>query len=83
MRDEPPHPHRLPGRQQVIRPLGPQAVGQREIAIHVSQVQRSNCGQLVDNHVRLRPAHGLRNLLGIKGVCDHRHSAELMEHRLL
>jgi hypothetical protein len=27
---EPPHPHRLPGREQVVRALGPQTVGQRK-----------------------------------------------------
>jgi hypothetical protein len=80
---KPSHPDRLPGRQQVICPLGTQAVGQREIAIEVTHVQGSNRGQLMDDHVRPRAAHGLRDLVGIKRVRDHRHSAQLREHRLL
>ena len=60
-----------------------QTVGQRENAIEVTHVQRSNRGQLMDDHVRPRPAHGLRDLIGIKRVRNHRHSAELVEHRLL
>ena len=83
LRHEPPHPHGLPGREQVVRALGPQAAGQREIAIEVTHVHRSNRGQLMDDHVRPRPAHGLRDLIGIKRVCNHRHGAQLVEHRLL
>ena len=84
LRHEPPHPDRLPGRQQVVRALGPQAVGQREVAVEVTQVQgRWNRGQLMDDHLRPRPAHGLRDLIGIKRVRDHRHSAQLVKHRLL
>jgi len=37
----------------------------------------------MDDHVRPRPPHGLRDLIGIKRVRDHRHSAQLVEHRLL
>jgi hypothetical protein len=40
-------------------------------------------GQLMDDHVRPRAAHGLRDLVGLKRVGDHRHSAQLGEHRLL
>jgi hypothetical protein len=80
---EPAHPDRLPGREQVIRALGPQTVGLREIALHVACVQRSDRGQLMDDHVRLRLAHGLRDLIRIKRVRDDRHSAQLVEHRLL
>ena len=68
----------------MVRPLGPQPGGQRESAIEVTQVQLfRNRGQLMDDHVRPRPAHGLRDLIGIKRVRDHRHSAQLVEHRLL
>jgi hypothetical protein len=68
----------------VVRALGPQTGGQREIAIEVTQVQLfRNRGQLMDDHVWPRPAHGLRDLIGIERVCDRRHSAELVEHRLL
>jgi hypothetical protein len=42
LRHEPPHPDRLPGREQVVRALGPQAVGRREIAIEVSRVDRAD-----------------------------------------
>jgi hypothetical protein len=84
LRHEPPHPHRVPGRQEVVRALGPQTVGQREIAIQVTHVQRLfDRGQLMDDHVRPRPRDGLRDLIGIKRIRDHRHSAELAEHRLL
>jgi hypothetical protein len=37
----------------------------------------------MDNHVRPRPAHRRRNLIGIQRVRDHRHSAQLADHRLL
>ena len=68
----------------MVGPLGPQTVGQREIAIEVTHVERlGNRGQLMDDHVRPRPRHGLRDLIGIKRVRDHRHSAQLAEHRLL
>ena len=83
LRHEPLHAHGVPGRQQVVSPLGPQAVGQREIAIEVTCVNRPDRGQLVDDHVRLRPAHGLRDLIGIERVRDHRHRAQSVEHRLL
>jgi hypothetical protein len=69
---------------QIIGALGPQTVGQREIAIEVTQVQLlRNRGQLMDDHVRPRPAHGLRDLIGIERVRDRRHSAQLVEHRPL
>jgi hypothetical protein len=67
----------------VIRPLGTQAIGQREIAVEVTRVNRPDRGQLVDDHVRPRAAHGLRDLSGIKRVRNHRHSAQLGEHRPL
>ena len=72
-----PHPHRLAGREQVVGALGPQAVGQREIAIEVPHVHLPNRGQLMDDHVRPRPGHRLRNLIGIKRVRDHRHRTQL------
>src|ERR671912_1998580 len=37
----------------------------------------------MDDHVRPRPAHSLCDLIGIERVRDHRHSAQLVEHRLL
>jgi hypothetical protein len=37
----------------------------------------------MDDHLRLRPRHGLRDLIGIKRVRDHRHSAQIAEHGLL
>ena len=84
LRDEPLHPDRLPGREQVVRALGPQTVGLREMAVEVTHVQQlSDRGQLMDDHVRPRPAHGLRDLIGIKRVRDHWDGAELLEHRLL
>jgi hypothetical protein len=83
VRHEAPHPDRLPGRQQVVRPLGSQAVGRREIAIEVSRADRTDRGQLMDDRLWLRPAHRLRDLIVIKRVRDHRHSAQLVEQRLL
>jgi hypothetical protein len=84
LRHEPAYPDRLPGREQMIGALDPQPVGQREIAIEVTQVQRRwNRGQLMDDHLRPCRRHGLGDLLGIKRVRDHRHSAQLVEHRLL
>jgi hypothetical protein len=32
----------------------------------------------MDDHVRLRSAHGLRDLIGIKRVRDHRHRSQLV-----
>ena len=62
---------------------GSLAVGQCEIAIEVTRVQSPDRGQLIDDHLRLRPRHGLRDLTGIKRVRDHRHGAQIAEHRLL
>jgi hypothetical protein len=67
----------------VVGPLGPQTAGQREIAIEVTRVKRPDRRQLMHDHVRLRPAHGVRDLIGIERVSDHRHSAQLVEHHLL
>jgi hypothetical protein len=67
----------------MVGPLGPQPVREREIAIEMTHVQRTDRGQLMDDHVRPRFAHGLRDLIGIKRVRDHRHCAQLVEHRLL
>src|SRR6185437_15777781 len=55
---EPSHPDRLPGREQVVRPLGPQTIGRRGIALRVTHDPRKR-GQLVDDHVRPRLPHGL------------------------
>jgi hypothetical protein len=57
--------------------------GPREIAIEMTRGHLSNRGQLMDDHVRTRPANGLSDPIGIKRVRDHRHGAELVEHRLL
>src|SRR5215207_7887939 len=67
----------------MIRPLGPQTVGQRGTALEVTHTHPCERGQLMDDHVRPRPAHRLRDPFGIERVRDHRHSAELVEHRLL
>jgi hypothetical protein len=37
----------------------------------------------MDDHLRPRPAHGLRDLLEVKRVRHHRHSAQLLERPLL
>ena len=37
----------------------------------------------MDDHVRPRAGHGLRDLIAIERVRDHRHSAQLGEHPLL
>jgi hypothetical protein len=74
----------VPGREQVIGALGPQAVGQLEGTIGMARVQRfGNRGQLVDDHVRPRPGHRRGDLIGIERVRDHRHGAQPVEHRLL
>jgi len=78
---EPSHPHGLPGGQEVIGARGPQAVGQGEVPVEVTQVQRSDRGQLMDDHVGLHRTHSLRDLVGIERVGDHRHRAQLGEHR--
>ena len=80
LRHKPPHPHCLSGRQQVIRPLGPQAVGQREIAIEMTWVKTArDRGQLMDDHVRPRPVHGLRDLIRIQRIGNHRRRPKLIE----
>ncbi|HEY7622034.1 MAG TPA: hypothetical protein VH834_19845 [Solirubrobacteraceae bacterium] len=84
LRHEPPHADGLPRRQQVIGAVGPQAVGQLEVAVGMPHVHRfGDRGQLVDDHVGLRPPHGLRDLIGIERLRDHRHGAQLLEHRPL
>ena len=68
----------------MVGALGPQTVGRREVAIEVTHVERlRNRGQLMDDHVRPRPAYRLGDLIGIKCIRDHRHSAQVDEHRLL
>jgi hypothetical protein len=67
----------------VIGPLGPQTVRQREVAIEMTHVHRTDRGQLMNDHLRPRPRHGLRDLIGLKRVRDHRNSAQLIQHRLL
>ena len=67
----------------MVGALHSQTVGQREIAIEMTHVKRTNRRQLMDDHLRPRPRHGVRDLLGIKRVRDYRHSAKLGEQRLL
>jgi hypothetical protein len=67
----------------VIGALRPEAVGRREIALHVTRVDRTDRGELMDDHVRLGSRHGVRDLVTIKRVRDHRHGAQLVEHRPL
>jgi hypothetical protein len=57
----------------MIGALRPQPIREREITLEVAQVHRSDCGQLVDDHVRLGSRHRRRDLIGIKRVRDHRH----------
>jgi hypothetical protein len=80
---EPPHADGVAGRQQVVGSLGAQPVGQRDAALEVTRVEPSERRQLMDDHVRPRPAHGLRDPIGIECVGDHGHRPQLLEHRLL
>jgi hypothetical protein len=80
---EPLHPDGLRSGDQVVRALGPQAVGRREIALHVTRVDRSDRRQLVDDHVRPCRGHRPRDLIGLERVRDDRYRAELVKHRLL
>ena len=66
----------------MVGALRPQAVGRRGSAFRVA-LHPCKGGQLVDDHIRPRPAHGFRDLLGIERVRDYGHSAQLEEHRLL
>jgi len=62
----------------VVGRLGPQAVGQLEIAVEVTQAERARKrGQLVDERLRLGFGDGPRDLLRVEGVGDHRLGAEL------
>ena len=75
--DESLHAHRLARRQQVVRALDAQPVGQRELAIDVSHVDRRRYrGELVHDHVGLRLAHDPLDGVGIQRVGHHRLSAE-------
>jgi hypothetical protein len=65
----------------MVRALGSQTVGLREVALQVAHVHRGKCGQLMDDHVRPRPRHRLRDLIGIKRVGDHQHRPQLGQHR--
>jgi hypothetical protein len=67
----------------MIRALDPQTAGRSERAVEMTQVNRTDRGQLMDDHVRLRMGYGVRDLIGVKRVRDHRHCAELSQHRLL
>ena len=79
---EPSHSGRLPRREQVVGGLRPQAVGRRGIAFRVALHPRKR-GQLMDDHLRPGPTHGLGDLIGIKRIRHHRQSAQLTEHRQL
>jgi hypothetical protein len=59
----------------VVGPVGPQTVGQREIAIEMTHLHPTNRGQLMDDHVRPRVTDSCRHLIGIKRIRDDRHSA--------
>ena len=67
----------------MIRALGPQQVGEREITIEVAHVNRPDRGQLVHDHVRVRPAHRLGDLIGIKRISHHRRRAQLSNQTLV
>ncbi len=49
----------------MVGPAGPQAVRQCDVAIEMTRVNRTDRGQLMEDHVRPRPRHGLRNLIGL------------------
>src|SRR5262249_39782015 len=70
-------------RQDAIGALGPQTVGRREIAFEVTWVDRTDRGQLMDEHVRPRPANRVRDRIAIKRVSEHRHGAQPVPHRLI
>jgi hypothetical protein len=54
-----------------------------EVTVEVTWVKRPDCGQLMDDHVRLRSPHSLRDQIAIKRIRDDRHSAQVVEHRPL
>jgi len=67
----------LARRQQVVGALGAQPVGERELAIEVSHVDRRRYGgELVHDHVGLCLAHGTPHGVGIQCVGHYGLSAE-------
>jgi hypothetical protein len=76
-------PTAWPAAKQVVGPGGPQTIGRRETAIEMTHVNRADRRQLMDDHLRPRPRHSLRDLIGIKRVRDHGHGAHVVKQRLL
>ena len=72
------HPTARAGGEQVVRALGPQAVGQRELFVHLAEVEVGReRGELVDDHLGLGLGHGLRYLVGVERVDDRGLRTEL------
>ena len=68
---------RLARRQQVVGALGAQPVGERELTIEASHVDRGRYGgELVHDHVGLGLAHGTPHGVGIQRVGHHGLRAE-------
>ena len=67
----------------MIGALRPQPVGEREVTIEVAHVERPDRGQLMHDHLRVRPAHRLGDLIGIERISHDRHRAELGQHARL
>ena len=67
----------------MIRPFRAQPVGQREGAVEMTHVKRADRGELMHDHLGPGPGHGVRDLVGIKGIRHHGLGAKLGEHRPL
>jgi hypothetical protein len=60
-------------------PLGAQPVGQREVAIEMTRVDRADRGQFVHDHLWLGARHRLGDLIGIERISNHGCGPKLLE----
>jgi hypothetical protein len=77
------HADRAPSRQEVIGALRAQAVGQREAAIDVAEVDPLERGELVDDHLGLGLGDRMRDRVGVERVGHDGPGAEHAQQVLL
>jgi hypothetical protein len=75
--DEPSYSGGACGREQVVGAFDPQPVGGGEAAFEVAGVDVPDGGQLVNDHLRGRLAHGRLDLGAIQRIGDDRYRAQL------
>jgi hypothetical protein len=81
--DEPPDAHRAPGGEQMVGALGAQSVRGREVTLHAARIERSDSGELVDDHLRLRLGDCARHRVRVEGIGHDRPRSQIPERVLL